>query len=92
MRATRILIVGIALFGAACATATVKSVQGPGTVSGPQSDNVPGVGSERQGPSLNGDIPDGADASRLDGHATGSRLDTVRVVGGQLFSSARAHD
>jgi len=88
MRVKPILVVGIALFAAACATVTTKGTK-PGTTATPP---TVGEGSDQQGPSLNGDIPDSTDASRPDGRATGSKLDAVRVVGGQLFSSARAHD
>ena len=83
MRAKRILVVSIALFVASCATLT--KVQGPATPSSPaQGDGgPPGVGSERQGPSL-----DGVSASQPDDRATGVKADAFWVIGGQLFTSA----
>ena len=90
MRAKPIVIVGIALFAASCATLASKPGQGTTTpsISLPQ-----GEGSERQGPSLNGDTTDPQDLSiSSDGasndRATGVTVDAVRLVGGQLFWSA----
>jgi hypothetical protein len=100
MRTKQILIVGIALFAASCATLASKPVPGPATpaIGQPQSDGGgQGLGSQQQGPSLNGDmndpqdlsiLPDGAGASRPDNRATGMTVDAVRLVGGQLFWGA----
>jgi hypothetical protein len=85
MRAKRILIVGIALFAASCATMASKQVQGPATPGAGQTQTdsgPPGIGSSQQGPSLNGNVndpqdlsilPDSAAASRPDDRATGRR-------------------
>jgi hypothetical protein len=100
MRAKPILIVGIALFAASCATLASKPAQSPPApgVSQSQSDGGgQGIGSSQQGPSLNGDRndsqdlsmqPDGAGASRPDARTTGLMVDAVRLVGGQLFWGA----
>jgi hypothetical protein len=90
MKVKPILVVGIALFAAACATVTTKGTQPGTTASTPAvGDGPPGVGSSQQGPSLNGDD---AAASRPDSLATGVTVDAVRVVGGQLLSNAPRHE
>jgi hypothetical protein len=96
MRAKSILIVGIALFAASCATLASKPGQGaaaPG-ITQPQGDSGgQGIGSQQQGPSLNGDMTDPQDLSispdgASDDRATGVKVDAVRLVGGQLFWGA----
>jgi hypothetical protein len=75
MRTKPILIVGVALFIASCATMSGKPVQSPPV----------GIGSSQQGPSLNGDADDlqaGGDRT------TGVTVDAVRVVDGQLVWGA----
>jgi hypothetical protein len=86
MRTKPIIIVGIALFVASCATLTSKPVQGPAAPDRTQAQSDgggQGLGSSQQGPSLNG-----VDAARSHSSATGLKVDTVRVVGGQLISGA----
>ncbi len=86
MRTKPIVIVGIALFVVSCATLTGKPVPGPatpGSTQGQPDGGGQGLGSSQQGPSLNG-----ADAAQPDSPATGLKVDTVRVVGGQLVSDA----
>jgi hypothetical protein len=95
MRIKPIVIVGIALFAASCATLASKPVQGPATpgISQPPVDGGgQGIGSSQQGPSLNGDTndsqPEGAGVSRPDDRTTGVTVDAVHLVGGQLFWAA----
>jgi hypothetical protein len=88
MRTKPILVVSIALFLASCATLTGKAVPGPATPGASQAQGDgggqgQGLGSQQQGPSLNGDS-----AAAPDGRATGFEVDAVRVVGGQLVTGA----
>jgi len=83
MRVKPILVVGIALFAAACATVATKGTQ-PGTTATPP---AVGEGSNQQGPSLNGD-----DAASQPDRATGVKADSVRVDGGKLSPSAPKHE
>ena len=82
MRVRRILVVGIALFAAACATVTTKGTK-PGTTAAPP---TVGEGSERQGRSLNGD-----EAASQPDRSTGVKADSVRVDDGKLSPSASKH-
>lgn len=86
MKTRPILITGIALLVASCATLTSKPVQGPaapGSIQAQSDGGGQGLGSSQQGPSLNG-----VAAARPHSPATGLKVDTVRVVGGQLISGA----
>jgi len=83
MRVKPILVVGIALFAAACATVATKGTK-PGTTATPP---TVGEGSSQQGPSLNGD-----DAASQPDRATGVKADSVRVDDGKLSPSALQHE
>jgi hypothetical protein len=84
MRAKSVLIVGIAIFAASCATMAGKPVQSPPApgIGQPQAESgPPGIGSNQQGPSLNGELND-------NDHTTGVSVAALRIVGGQLFWGA----
>lgn len=87
MTTRSILMIGIALAAASCATMASKPVQPPASPG--LGDPTPvGIGSSQQGPCLNGDVTDDACAVPADDRTTGVTADGVTVVGGQLFWGA----
>ena len=95
MRTASFVIVGIALLGAACATGGQRPSAGTNASNQPQGGGEPSV-IMPNGPRVNGAVADGimpngpgvnAAASRPEGRSTGVKVDTVRVVGGQLVTS-----